>query len=116
MLTMYQQITIKTLKKQGKKNGEIAKELSCHRNTVRNILSREGIIENQTRTKPSYFSPYHDRITAWLKTGITRVRIWEMLRDEYGINRPYITLCKYVEKHLGKKTEAYVVQEVAPGE
>ena len=79
MLTMYQQITIKTLKKQGKPNKEIAKELSCHRNTVHNILSREKIMEKQIRSKHSYFAQYYDRIKAWLETGITRIRIWEML-------------------------------------
>ncbi len=115
MLTMYQQITIKTLKKQGKPNKEIAKELSCHRNTVHNILSREEIIKKQIRSKPSYFAQYCDRIKAWLETGITRVRIWEMLRDEYGVNKPYITLCKYVEKYCGKPKTAYIVQETVPG-
>lgn len=116
MLTMYQQITIKTLNKQGKKNIEIAGELSCHRNTVRNILKRKVVLEKQVRSKPSCFSQYRDRIDAWLKTGITRVRIWEKLKDEYGINRPYITLCKYVERQFGKNTEAFVVQKTSPGE
>lgn len=116
MLTMYQQITIKTLKKQGKPNKEIAQELSCHRNTVHNILSRKEIMEKQTRSKSSYFAQFYDRIKAWLETGITRVRIREMLRDEYGVDKPYITLCKYVEKYCGKPKTAYVVQETIPGE
>jgi len=113
---MYQQITIKTLNKQGKKNVEIAEEMSCHRNTVHNILSLDNPMEKQTRSKPSYFTQYYDRIKAWLKTGITRVRIREMLRDEYGIDKPYITLCKYVEKYCSEPKTAYVVQETVPGE
>jgi len=51
MLTMYKQITIKTLKKQGIKNTEIARSIGCHRNTVFNVLERENFIEIQTRQK-----------------------------------------------------------------
>jgi len=116
MLTMYQQITIKTLKKQGKLNKEIARDLNCHRNTVRNVLCREFPIEKQTRRKQSYFATFKDRIEELLKKGITRIRIWEMLRDEYGVIKPYITLCKYVETAIEKKPEAFVVQNTASGE
>jgi predicted transcriptional regulator len=38
MKSMYTQITIKTLYKQGKGISEIAKELGCHRNTVSKIV------------------------------------------------------------------------------
>ena len=42
MLTMYKQITIKTLHKQGLKQSAIAKQLGCHRHTIANILQREN--------------------------------------------------------------------------
>ena len=42
MLSMYKQITIQTLHKQGVKQADIAKQLGCHRNTVRNVLQREA--------------------------------------------------------------------------
>ncbi|MBV8073588.1 MAG: helix-turn-helix domain-containing protein, partial [Acidobacteriaceae bacterium] len=45
MLTMYQQITILTLHKQGVKQAEIAKKLGCHRNTIRNVVRRKKPIE-----------------------------------------------------------------------
>ena len=38
MLTMYKQVTIHTLHKQGIRQSEIAKQLECHRHTVVNIL------------------------------------------------------------------------------
>ena len=55
MLTVYHQITIKTLDKQGKPKTHIAREMGCHRNTVRNVIRREKVIEKQIRHKPSYF-------------------------------------------------------------
>lgn len=63
---MYQQITVKTLHKQGSKNTEIAKTLGCHRNTVLNVLKRENFIEKQTRTKGSLFDPHRKQIEEWL--------------------------------------------------
>src|SRR5579864_577476 len=58
MLTMYQQITIQTLHKQGKNKTQIAKLLGCHRHTVRKILNRNDPIEKQTSSKSSMFDPY----------------------------------------------------------
>jgi IS30 family transposase len=39
---MYEQITIKTLHKQGIRKSQIARQLGCHRNTINNILDRIG--------------------------------------------------------------------------
>jgi len=113
---MYQQITVKTLANQGKLNKDIAVEMNCHRNTVSNILKREGIVEKQTREKSSYFDTYHDRIAQYLKQGITRLRIWEILTEEYGMDRTYDAMCKYIQAHFRKKQTAYVVQVTEPGE
>lgn len=57
MLSMYKQITIKTLDRQGNSKAGIAREMGCDRNTVRNILNR-NISKKQTRNKPSVFLPY----------------------------------------------------------
>jgi transcriptional regulator len=51
MLTIYQQITVQTLHKQGIKKSVIARQIGCHRNTVANILSRTALTEKQTRKK-----------------------------------------------------------------
>lgn len=56
MLTMYKQITIKTLHNQGEKNADIARQLGCHRNTVGNIIARAELIEKQTRAKESVYA------------------------------------------------------------
>ncbi len=56
MLTMYKQITIKTLHKQGARNADIARQLNCHRNTVSNIIARKELIEKQTRVKDSVYA------------------------------------------------------------
>ncbi len=96
MLTMYQQITIKTLHKQGTKNAQIARQLGCHRNTVGNIIAREGLIEKQTRIKESVYAAYDAKIKEYLdrdkKERITNLRIYEtclptgkILHDEYSI-------------------------------
>jgi transposase len=116
MLTMYQQITIKTLKNQGKTNRDISVELNCHRNTVANILSRLRPIESQTRDKPSYFDKYFDSIKKYLDQKVSRLRIWEILKAEYTIDRTYDALCKYIQLNFPKHKTAYVVQESDPGE
>jgi transcriptional regulator len=120
MLTMYQQITIKTLKKQGKTNIDIAHELDCHRNTVSNICRRSVIIDKQKRDKPSYFDAFRETIKGYLDKGISRLRIFEILTSEHKVSRTYDSLCKYIQENsneLGIKKTAYVVQQTgSPGE
>lgn len=116
MLTMYKQITIQTLHKQGEKNSHIARELGCHRNTVLNIIKKDKIIEKQARTRTSIFEPYKTNIQEYLDKKVSRLRIFEILRDEYGVKSTYINLCKYVQNQFPKKAEAYGVQTVTPGE
>lgn len=116
MLTMYQQITVKTLHKQGSKNTEIAKTLGCHRNTVLNVLKREGFIEKQTRQKGSLFDPYQSQIKEWIEKGITILRQFEMLGENYGVKSTYVNLCKYIQVRFPKEQEAFGVQITEPGE
>jgi transposase len=115
MLTMYQQITIKTLHNQGVRNTQIAKDLGCHRNTVVNVLQR-NVIEKQTRSKPSVFSSLQPKIKELLDKKITNIRIFEILTEEYGIKSTYVNLCKYIQKYLPKQREAFGVQINESGE
>lgn len=116
MLTVYKQITIKTLAKQGEKKTQIARQLGCHRNTVRNVIKRDGIIEQQTRNKPSFFDSYHSKIKDYLEKKVTRVRIHEILQEEYGVKRSYDSLCKYIQQYFPKQPKVYGVQVTKPGE
>src|SRR3989344_2449216 len=116
MLSMYQQITVKTLKKQGEAIQDIAATLRCHRNTVRNILSRDRFTKKQTRERSSYFSSYKDRIKTLLDSDISRLRIWEILRDEQGSIKSYIALCSFIRRQFPKQPEAFIVQHCLPGE
>ena len=116
MLTMHQQITVKTLFKQGIKQTEIARELGCHRNTVRNIIRNDQVIEKQTRDRPSYFSPYHDQIKVWREKDVSNLRMYEILRETYAISRTYDSLCKYIQKQFPETPEAFGVQVTGPGE
>lgn len=116
MLTMHQQITVKTLFKQGIKQTEIARELGCHRNTVRNIILRETVTEKQTRDKSSYFNPYHSQIGEWVKKDVSNLRMYEILKETYKITRTYDSLCKYIQKQFPGTQEAFGVQTVSPGE
>jgi len=113
---MYQQITIKTLAKQNIKQTKIAAELGCHRNTVRNIINRPTTTEKFTRDKPSYFDQYHDEIKAWLDKKVTQLRIYELLVENYQLNRTYDSLSKYIRKEFPKIPEAFGVQVSSPGE
>jgi transposase len=116
MLTVYQQITIKTLVNQGEKKSVIARQIGCHRNTIRNVLQRDRVIDKQTRIKSSYYDNYKETIKEWLDQNITRRRIHELLKEEYGIDKSYDNLCKYMQKHFPKKKVAYGVQMTDPGE
>lgn len=112
---MYEQITIKTLKRQGKSTGEIAREMNCHRNTVLAIVKRE-VKEAITRDKPSFFDMYQTQIEELLEKGITRLRIWQILKDERQIDVTYDALCKYIKVNLKKEPQSFVVQQTAPAE
>lgn len=116
MLSMYKQITIKTLRRQGINNSEVARQLGCHRNTVFNILQREGFIEKQTRQKGSLFDPYQSQIKEWIGKDISILRMYEMLTQTYGISSTYVNLCKYVQVRFPKEQEAFGVQVTEPGE
>lgn len=113
---MYKQITIQTLHKQGIKPSEIARQLGCHRNTIRNVLHRENPIEKQTRQKPSSLATHKDQIKEWMDKEITNLRIHELLQETYSVQITYTALCKFIQKHLPKPVEAFGVQQTAPGE
>lgn len=116
MLTMYKQITIKTLHKQGLRQATIACTVGCHRHTVANTLNREGFIEKQTRTKGSLFDPYQKQIKEWLEKRISILRQFEMLTEKFKIKSTYVNLCKYIQARFPKKSEAFGVQIAEPGE
>lgn len=114
---MYKQITIKTLDQQGNSKANIARELGCHRNTVYNVLHRDGTVNQQTRSKPSVFLPHKDTIKRWLEEDkLTKKRIHEKLQEEYAIADSYDALRRFMKKHLPKEPKAYGVQEHLPGE
>jgi len=116
MLTMYKQITIKTLKQQGHSNSEIARKVGCHRNTVFNVVSRENFIEQQTREKGSIFDPYRGQIKQMREKKISVLKIFETLYDTYKVHSTYVNLCKYIQLHFPKHKEAFGVQVTEPGE
>jgi len=116
MLTMYQQITIHTLHKQGLKQSVIARQLDCHRHTVANILKRGKFIEKQTRQKGSLFDPYKKQIEEWIGKKITILRMFELLTGNHGVKSTYVNLCKYIQARFPKPVEAFGVQEATPGE
>lgn len=116
MLTMYKQITIKTLHNQGERKSQIARELGCHRNTVSNIIKRDKIIEKQARVRSSVFDPYKQQIFEYLDKKISRLRIFELLGEEKEVSSTYINLCKYIQNQFPKRVESYGVQIVEPGE
>lgn len=116
MLTMYQQITVKTLAKQNKKHTAIAAEIGCHRNTVRNIINRSSIFEKSIRNKSSYFDQFHDQIKEFLDKKVSQLRIYEILLEKYSFKRTYDSLSKYIRKEFPKVPEAFGVQVTSPGE
>jgi transposase len=116
MLTMHKQITVLTLHQQGKTNAEIARTLGIHRNTVWKVIKRNRIIEKQTRRKASELDPHKTQIEKLLGQDITRLRIYEKLREENRIRSSYANLCDYIKKHFPAIVEAFGVQITSPGE
>lgn len=116
MLTMYKQITIHTLVRQGQKKTVIARDMGCHRNTVRNILLVGSARETQTRRKPSAFAPYRDQIKAWRDKRVSLVRMYEILTETHGLTQAYDSLRKYIKREFPRTQEAFGVQVTAPGE
>lgn len=116
MLSMYKQITIKTLFKQGLRQTEIAKAIGCHRHTIANILTRNPLIEKQVRQKGSLFDPYKDKIKEWIDKDMSVLRQFETLRDEYDVHSTYVNLCKYIQVNFPREKEAFGVQITSPGE
>lgn len=116
MLTMYKQITIKTLHEQGLRQSAIAKQLGCHRHTIANVLQRENFIEKQTRSKGSLFDPYQKQIKEWIEKKTSILRMYEILTETYGVHSTYVNLCKYIQVRFPKQQEAFGVQVTEPGE
>lgn len=113
---MYKQITIKTLFEQGKKQAAIARDIACHRNTVRNIVKRDEVIDKQTRERESQYSPYKEHIETWYKKDkLNYLQIHEKLQEEYQVKGSYDALRRFVQKYFPKEIEAYGVQEHKPG-
>jgi transposase len=100
MLDIYKQITIKTLHKQGVQPSVIAKQMGCHRNTISNVLHREKIIEKQTRVRSSSLDSYKEQIKGWRDKEITILRIHELLQENYGVQKSYDSLRKYIQKQF----------------
>lgn len=116
MLTMYKQITIKTLHKQGEAQADIARQLGCHRHTVANVLQREQLIEKQVRQKGSLFDPYQAQIKEWIEKKVSVLRQFEILTQTHGVHSTYVNLCKYIQVRFPKQHEAFGVQVTLPGE
>ena len=112
---MAQQYTILTLHKQGKTNAGIARDLSCHRHTVENILKKGTVNEGQTRKKTSAAEMYKQQLQEWSSKDITVARMHEMLVEEYHVDFTYDALQKFVKKYIAKAPEAFGVQEHLPG-
>ncbi len=113
---MYEQITIKTLCNQGVKVAQIARQLKCHRNTVRNVLARNNPTDKQTRIKTSLLDPHKDKMKELRDKKVTNFRIYEIITEEYKLHVSYVNVCKYIQKHFPKPVEAFGVQQTAPGE
>jgi transposase len=113
---MNKQIAIKTLDKQGVRKVEIARQINCHRNTVRNIVLRKSIIETQTRNKTSACAQHHDIIQKLLEKKVTSLRIYEILQETHGFSKGYDAVRRYINKNFPKQVEAYGVQVTKPGE
>src|SRR5438067_2134217 len=73
---------IHLLRKRGKSQRQIAKELGYDRDTVARVL-KEGIDRAPIqRRRPSIVDPYHEQIARWVREGLSGARMLELARSD----------------------------------
>jgi transposase len=78
---------IHLLHKRGKSGRQIARELGFDRETVARVLKEGSDPPPLRRVRTSQVDPYREQITAWVKQGLTAVRMLELARADS--ERPY---------------------------
>ena len=82
MLRQMERSAIHLLRKRGKSQRQIAKELGVDRDTVARVL-KEGIERAPIqRPRPSIVDPYREQIAAWVRQGLSGVRMLELARSD----------------------------------
>jgi transposase len=74
--------TIHLLHKRGKSQRAIAAELGRSRTTVARALSERVDRQPGSRRRPSQVDPWREQIAAWLRQGLSGVRMMELARED----------------------------------
>src|SRR4029453_6725935 len=82
MLRRMEQSTIHLLPKRGKSPREIAREWGRGRGPVAGARAEPVDRAPQRRRRAKLPDPYRERIAAWVKDGLTAVRMFELARDD----------------------------------
>lgn len=82
MLRRMERSTIHLLAKRGKSQREIAEALGRSRNTIARVLSEPVDRRPARRRRRSLTDPYRAQIAAWVKEGLSAVRMLELARAD----------------------------------
>lgn len=111
---------------EGKSQREAAKELGHSRKTVAKALKFRippGYRLNEPRYRP-VIGPFAHIIDAWLKQNtklrpkqrLTGMRIYDLLRDDYGFTGHYSAVQRYIKDACNRHKEVFMPLEFGPGE
>lgn len=116
MITSEDYMTIKTLKKRGVYNTDIAAELKVHPRTVSRALKRQSAPVRTGRSKESKLAPYTAQIDALLGQGVWNAMVILREIQAAGYSGGITTLRLYIQpKRPQRPSKATVRFETAPG-
>jgi len=108
--------TIKTLKAKGLNKSEIARATGHDWKTVNKVMLalESGKEAPPHKPHPSRLDAHQARITEWLETGLSGVRIHQNLRGE-GVAVGYTTVKEFIAK-IKRKSNIFIRVHTGPGE
>ncbi len=109
MLRQMERSTVQLLAKRGKSIRQIAAELGRSPTTIARVLREPVDRTSARRQRASHLDPYRPHLEAWVREGLTTVRMLELLRHDP--DRPYTGGRSTVGDYVRRLRQAYQHQQ-----